>query len=57
MTADPVTASPDTAAEEAAYMMIAGGFHHLPVVEDERLLGVIGLRAVIGFRKPGLPGL
>jgi CBS domain-containing protein len=28
--------------------MLRGGFHHLPVVEDERPIGVVGLRAVIG---------
>jgi CBS domain-containing protein len=54
MSADPVTAFPDTPAEEAAHAMLAGGFHHLPVVEDERPVGVVGLRAVVGFTKSGL---
>lgn len=54
MSADPVTASPDTPAEEAAHAMLAGGFHHLPVVEDERPVGVVGLRTVVGFTKSGL---
>ena len=57
MSAAPVTASPDTPAEEAAHTMLAGGFHHLPVVEDERPLGVVGLRAVVGLLKVGVPGL
>jgi CBS domain-containing protein len=56
MTAAPVTAHPDMPAEEAAHAMIAGGFHHLPVAEDERPVGVIGLRAVVGFLKAGVPG-
>lgn len=57
MTAEPVTASPEMPAEDAAHAMLAGGFHHLPVVEDERPLGVVGLRAVVGFLKVGVPGL
>lgn len=57
MTAAPVTASPDMPAEEAAHAMVAGGFHHLPVAEEERPVGVIGLRAVVGFLKVGVPGL
>jgi CBS domain-containing protein len=57
MMAAPVTASPDMLAEEAAHAMVAGGFHHLPVVEEERPVGVIGLRAVVGFLKVGVPGL
>jgi CBS domain-containing protein len=34
--------------------MLRGGFHHLPVVEGERPVGVVGLRAVIGA--VGWPG-
>jgi CBS domain-containing protein len=55
MTAEPVTASPDMPALEAAHAMLAGGFHHLPVVQDGRPVGVVGLRAV-GFPKLGVPG-
>jgi CBS domain-containing protein len=53
MTAEPVTATRATTSEEAARLMIAGGFHHLPVVEDERPVGVVGLRAVVGALQPG----
>jgi CBS domain-containing protein len=56
MTPEPVTAVPDTPVEEAAHAMIAGGFHHLPVIHDGRPLGVIGLRAVIGTLTTGFPG-
>ena len=56
MTAEPATASPDMPVEEAAHAMLAGGFHHLPVVQDGRPVGVVGLRAVVGFPKLGLPG-
>lgn len=57
MTAEPVTASRDLPAYDAAHSMVAGGFHHLPVVDDERPIGVVGLRSVIGSLKLGVPGL
>jgi CBS domain-containing protein len=57
MTAEPVTAPRNMPVDEAAHAMLAGGFHHLPVVEDERPVGVVGLRAVVGFLKAGFPGL
>jgi CBS domain-containing protein len=57
MTAEPVTASRDMPAYDAAHAMLAGGFHHLPVVDDERPIGVIGLRSVIGSLELGVPGL
>jgi CBS domain-containing protein len=57
MTAGPVTASRETPLDEAAHAMLAGGFHHLPVVEGERAVGVLGLRAAIGFPRAGVPGL
>jgi CBS domain-containing protein len=56
MTAEPVTAARDTPADEAARLMLAGGFHHLPIAEDGRPLGVIGLRSVIGALRPAWPG-
>ena len=48
MSGPPVTATLETTAEEAARAMLAGGFHHLPVVEEGRPLGVIGFRSVQG---------
>ena len=56
MTPDPVTASATTPADEAARLMLAGGFHHLPITDDERPLGVVGFRAVIGALRPPWPG-
>ncbi len=53
MTAEPVTTIAETPSYEAARMMLAGGFHHLPVIEDERPIGVVGLRAVVGALQPG----
>jgi CBS domain-containing protein len=47
MTSDPRVARADTPAEEAALMMVEQGCHHLPVVENGRPIGVVGMRAVV----------
>jgi sulfide:quinone oxidoreductase len=44
MTAEPVTVSAATPIEAAVTLMNEYGFHHLPVVEDERPVGMLGLR-------------
>jgi sulfide:quinone oxidoreductase len=44
MTAEPVAVSAATLVEAAVTMMTEYGFHHLPVVEDERPTGMLGLR-------------
>jgi CBS domain-containing protein len=54
MTSEPSAAASETPAAEATRIMLRGGFHHLPVVEGERPIGVVGLRAVIGA--VGWPG-
>jgi CBS domain-containing protein len=46
MTANPRTIGPDAAGEEALEMMLAGGFRHLPVVEDGQVVGMLSLRDV-----------
>jgi CBS domain-containing protein len=51
-----VTAAPELPAADVAHAMLTGGFHHLPVVEDERPLGVVGLRAAAGFMRAHVPG-
>ena len=50
MTPDPVTASPDMDAEEAAEIMMTQGFRHLPVVDGTKLLGIVSLRDVLRVR-------
>lgn len=57
MSAAPVTAAPELPADEAARLMLSGGFHHLPVMEHDRPVGVVGLRAVVGALSHGLPGM
>jgi CBS domain-containing protein len=50
MTPDPRSASPDTAAEEAAQIMLLHGFRHLPVVEGKSVCGVVSLRDLFAAR-------
>lgn len=52
MTEGPVTAPPDMSADEAAEVMLAHGFRHLPVVEGPNVLGIISLRRAVGGRRP-----
>jgi CBS domain-containing protein len=42
MTTEPVTVQSDTRLETVATLMVDNGFHTLPVVEDGRLVGIIG---------------
>jgi CBS domain-containing protein len=60
MTAEPVVATADTSLEAAALLMTEHGIHHLPVVDNGRPVGMVGLREVAGatrthgFRGVGL---
>ena len=44
MTAEPVTVSAATPIEATVTLMTEYGFHHLPVIDDERPVGMLGLR-------------
>jgi CBS domain-containing protein len=44
MTPDPVLVAPDTDAAEAAHTMLERNFRHLPVVNEERAVGIVSLR-------------
>ncbi len=48
MTADPVTVSPDTTVEEAGRIIHDTGHNRLPVVEGDRLVGVVTRVDVLG---------
>jgi CBS domain-containing protein len=50
MTNDPVTASPDMDADEAAEIMMSHGFRHLPVVEGNAVAGIVSLRDILRTR-------
>ena len=56
MSKAPVTASPELPVDDAARLMLSGGFHHLPVTENERPLGVVGLRSVVSALRRDFPG-
>jgi CBS domain-containing protein len=50
MTPDPQAASPDATSEEAAQVMLLGGFRHLPVVDGREVCGVVSLRELFAAR-------
>jgi CBS domain-containing protein len=48
MTEDPITVTADTDVEEAARIMLAHGFRHLPVVDETgQVAGIASLRRVV----------
>lgn len=44
MTRHPDTIEPDDTTDHAVSLMIHGGFRHLPVVEEGRLVGIVSIR-------------
>ena len=54
MTADPITATPDTPLEEAQSTMLSRGFRHLPVMEGSRVVGIVSLRRCVAAMQ-GVP--
>ena len=56
MTRGPETIEPDETAEHAAVLMIHGGFRHLPVVEEGKVVGILSIRdlmrSVLGDAAP-----
>jgi CBS domain-containing protein len=44
MTANPETLDADDTTQHAAVLMIHGGFRHLPVVEQGKVVGVLSIR-------------
>ncbi|MEN6441107.1 MAG: CBS domain-containing protein [Syntrophobacter sp.] len=47
MTANPVAVDPETSIEEIAALMVNKGFHTIPVVKDDKLVGVIGKEDIL----------
>lgn len=47
MTPNPVTVGPDTEIEEIAALMVEKGFHSLPVLEDDKLVGIVGKEDIL----------
>lgn len=48
MTANPIALGPDAKIAEARDRMLEEGFRHIPVVENDRLIGIVSLRDVSG---------
>jgi CBS domain-containing protein len=46
MTSDPITVTESTPVEEAARTMLDQGFRHLPVVQDDRPVGIVSIRDI-----------
>jgi CBS domain-containing protein len=44
MTTDPETIEPDESTTHAATLMMHGGFRHLPVTEDAKVVGILSIR-------------
>ena len=47
MTPDPVVVNPETSIQTVAALMVDNNFHSLPVVEDGRLVGIVGKEDVL----------
>lgn len=47
MSLDPVTAGPDEDSTDVALRMVEGGFRHLPVVAEGRLIGMVSARDLL----------
>ena len=48
MTAKPVTVTPETLIDEVATLMTEKGYHTIPVVSGDAIVGIIGLRDILG---------
>ena len=47
MTTQPITVGPESSLEEVARLMVEKKIHTLPVVEEGRLVGVVGKEDVL----------
>lgn len=52
MTPDPVTVAPDTDIETMATLMVDRNYHTLPVVEDGRVVGIVGKEDILRTLMP-----
>ncbi len=54
MTAEPLAVSAETPVEAALWLMAEHGIHHLPVVEGERTVGMLGFRQAAEAQRTGI---
>ena len=47
MTKNPVTVQPDTSIEEVAALMVDKNFHTIPVIDEGKLVGILGKEDVL----------
>jgi CBS domain-containing protein len=52
MRRDVDSASPRTSINTAARMMLDGGYEHLPVVADDRLVGIVSVHEIVELHHP-----
>lgn len=53
MTRNPITVPPDTPARDALKTMLDGGFRHLPVLEEAKVIGVVSMRDLSRLESEG----
>jgi CBS domain-containing protein len=53
MTPNPVTARPETTVEELATLMVDKKYHTIPIVDQDKLLGVVGKEDILRTLMPG----
>lgn len=53
MTPDPVTVMPEMSIEEVATIMVDRNFHTLPVVDEGKLVGIVGEEDILKTLVPG----
>lgn len=46
MTKHPTTIGPEATVKEALRVMVDGGFRHLPVLQDEQVVGIVSMRDI-----------
>jgi CBS domain-containing protein len=47
MTPDPIFVTPDMSIEVVASLMVDNGFHTIPVLDEEKLVGVVGKEDIL----------
>ena len=52
MTPNPVTVRPETSVEDVAALMVGKNFHTLPVVDEGKLVGIVGKKDVLKTLMP-----